>query len=110
MLYRATHNICTYDVKGGSQAIKELEITRESDYKVSTKTCTVMSEDPEALLSVAEFAKLIPAAPATIRKWAYARIIPCIRIGYVIRIPRYRAMRALEERTNHELTELQNAS
>jgi excisionase family DNA binding protein len=66
-----------------------------------------MPEEFEELDTVPEFAKLTRVSSATVRGWAYTGIIPCLRIGYVVRIPRKRAMKALEERTNKELAALE---
>jgi excisionase family DNA binding protein len=59
--------------------------------------------DVEELQTVPEFAKEHRVAENTVRKWIRKRIIPAIKIGSVMRIPRYRAIKALEERTNVEL-------
>jgi hypothetical protein len=69
----------------------------------------VMNEDQEELLTVQAFAKRSGVCDATVRKWAYARIIPCIKLRYLVRIPFRRAMKALEARTEKELESLQDA-
>jgi excisionase family DNA binding protein len=68
-----------------------------------------MTDVPEELLTVREFAKRSNVSVSTVRNWAYARLIPCLRIGYIVRIPLRRAMAALEKRTERELEELQDA-
>jgi excisionase family DNA binding protein len=68
-----------------------------------------MTDEPEELLTVKEFAKRANVSVSTVRNWAYARLIPCLRVGYIVRIPLHRAMAALEKRTVRDLESLQDA-
>ena len=61
--------------------------------------------DQEELLTVKEFADRMGVSVNTIRAWIYRRIIPCLKVSDIIRIPLKRAMAALEARTAEELAE-----
>jgi excisionase family DNA binding protein len=66
-----------------------------------------MAEQIEELLTVPEFSKRANISEATVYRWVTARIIPCLKIRRIVRIPWQRALGALEKRMDLEITAAQ---